>query len=453
MKPRSLSEVALAVDGVLMGEDAEITRVVTDSRQAGAGALFFALVGEHRDGAHFVPDAFARGAEAAVVSRVPSVAGPIVQVPSPAQALLRLAADERRRTEATVIAVTGANGKTSTKDLALALLAQRFRTHASPESFNNEIGLPLTLLSAPEKSEVIVAEMGARHVGDVALLCEIARPHVAVVTNVGIAHLEIFGSWERIVEAAAEPVDALGGDDVAVLFADDPVVANLGGRTAARVVTFGFSADAHVRAEGVRLDRDGRASFELVHAGSRELVELAVPGEHVVQNALAAAACGVVLGLTPAECAAGLKGARISHWRMETFTNGDGVRVVNDAYNANPESMAAALKAARWIAGDARLLAVLGTMAELGPATREEHERIGELAARIRVDRLVTVGGEARRIAVSAVREGVGPSDVASYDDGDGALEDVRAHARPGDVVLLKASRVIGLERLAEALR
>ena len=453
MRKRWLSDAARAVGEVLTGQDVEISRVVTDSRVAGSGDLFFALPGEHTDGALFVADAFARGAAAVVVRDGDPVPGPAIRVGSTGDALMRLAADERDRMDATVIAVTGANGKTSTKDLAAAVLSPRFPTHASPESFNNEIGLPMTLLSAPEGSELIVAEIGARHVGDAAILCEIARPRMAVVTNVGIAHLEIFGSWERIVEAAAEPVEALGGDDVAVLFADDPVVSAFPDRTSARIVTFGLSNDADVRGEQVRLDPAGRASFELVHAGSREPIELAVPGEHMVQNALAAAACGLVLGLTPAECAAGLKGARISHWRMETFTNAAGVRILNDAYNANPESMAAALRTARWIAGDGRLLAVLGTMAELGPAAREEHERIGEHAARIGVDRLITVGDEAHRIAESARREGVEPDDIASYEEGIDALSDVRSHARPGDVVLLKASRVVGLERVAEALR
>jgi UDP-N-acetylmuramoyl-tripeptide--D-alanyl-D-alanine ligase len=219
------------------------------------------------------------------------------------------------------------------------------------------------------------------------------------------------------------------------------------------VVTFGRSPGSEVGAEAVELDPRGRASFELVHADAREPIELAVPGEHMVSNALAAAACGIVLGLTPAECASGLKGTRVSPWRMETFTTSDGVHIVNDAYNANPESMAAALRSARWMARGARLIAVLGPMAELGPIASEEHERVGELAARIRVDRLITVGDGARTIAAAALREGVEPENVVSFDDPADALADVRAQARTGDVVLFKASRVAGLERLAEALR
>jgi UDP-N-acetylmuramoyl-tripeptide--D-alanyl-D-alanine ligase len=455
MNTRLLSEVARAVEGELVGDDVEVTSIVTDSRRASAGSLFVALPGEHQDGAAFVPDAFARGAVAALVGLDVVGEGPIVRVEAPLQGLMRLAEDERGGSlaDVTVVAVTGANGKTSTKDLAASVLSQRFRTHANPASFNNEIGLPVTMLSAPEGVEVIVAEMGARHVGDVRALCRIARPDAVIVTNVGVAHLEVFGSWEAIVLAGSEPVEDLGGGDVAILNAEDPVVASYADRTQARVVSFGRVAAADVRARDVELDREGHASFTLMHGDASERVELAVAGEHMVSNALAAAACGIVLGLAPMECSAGLKEARVSPWRMETFTSAAGLRVVNDAYNANPESTAAALKASRWMAGDARLIAVLGTMAELGPVAEREHDRIGALAARIRVDRLITVGEPARAMAAAALREGMEPENVASCATVKDALLDVREHARRGDVVLCKGSRVVGLERLAEALR
>jgi UDP-N-acetylmuramoyl-tripeptide--D-alanyl-D-alanine ligase len=455
MNPRLLSDVAIAVEGELVGDDVEVSSVVTDSRRASAGSLFVALPGEHRDGAAFTPDAFARGAAGALVGLHVDAEGPIIRVEATLEALMRLAEDERRRAlaDVTVVAVTGANGKTSTKDLAASVLSQRFRTHASPASFNNEIGLPATMLSAPAGVQVIVAEMGARHVGDARALCRIARPDVVIVTNIGLAHLEIFGSWEAIVAAGSEPVEALGAGDVAILNAEDPVVASYADRTSARVVSFGRIEAAEVRARGVELDQEGDASFTLVHGDASERVELAVAGEHMVSNALAAAACGIVLGLAPMECSAGLKEARISPWRMETFTSAAGLRVVNDAYNANPESTAAALKASRWMAGHARLIAVLGTMAELGPVAEREHDRIGALAARIRVDRLVTVGDAARTIAAAALREGMEPENVATCRTVEDALGDVRTHARDGDVVLCKGSRIVGLERLAEALR
>jgi len=317
---RALSEIARAVDGELRGDDRVASSVVTDSRRAEPGSVFVALRGEHVDGHSFVDDAFAHGAAAAVVSR-DGLGGTVVRVDDTGRALLALAADERRRMpHATVIGVTGANGKTSTKDLASAVLATRFRTHASPASFNNEIGLPLTLLGAPPETEVVIAEMGARRRGDVAMLCEIARPDVVAVTNVGVAHMEIFGSWEAIIAASAEPLDALDGDGIAVLNVDDPVVRGLASRVRGRLVRFGSSEEADVRAEEVAIDEDGCASFLLVEGAERERVQLAVPGEHMVSNALAAAACGVALGVSASECAVALKDARISAWRMETFT-------------------------------------------------------------------------------------------------------------------------------------
>ncbi len=453
MIPRYLSELAPVVRGRLHGEDVLVRSVVSDSRAAVRGALFVALRGERVDGHEFVGDALARGAVAALVAR-PLDGVPCLEVADPGAALLELARDERRRRPSTrVVGITGANGKTSTKDLTAAVLATRFRTHASPASFNTEVGLPVTLLGAAPDDEVIVAEMGARRVGDVALLCEIARPEIVVVTNVGVAHLEVFGSWEAIVEASAEPVEALGEDGLAILNADDAVVRTYGDRTRAGVLWFGRSPDAQVRAEDVALDEEGRARFVLATPEGREPIELRVPGEHMVDNALAAAAVGRALGIPGPEIAVALKGARVSAWRMETFTTRDGVRVVNDAYNANPESMAAGLKAARWMAREGRLVAVLGHMAELGPISLAEHERLGELVVRIGVERLITVGEPARAILLAAVREGLEPEHAVAVDTPLEALEEVRRIVRPGDVVLVKGSRVVGLEVIAEGLR
>ena len=454
MRSRPLSEIARAVDGILHGDDAVASSIVIDSRIAEPGTLFVALAGEHVDGHEFVEDALSRGAAGAIVQRRPAGQGSTIVVDDVGRALLALAADERlAMTEVTVIAITGANGKTSTKDLAASVLSTRLPTHASPASFNNEIGLPLTLLGAPADTEVIVAEMGARREGDVTTLCAVARPGVVVLTNLGVAHMEIFGSWDAIARSGAEPLDALGADDVAILNADDPVVAGFASLTSARVRTFGISAGADVRAEDVALDEDGRASFALAVGDEREHVDLAVPGEHMVSNALAAAACGAELGVSAAECAAALKGAHVSRWRMETFTTSGGARIVNDSYNANPESMAAGLKAARWMARGTRLAAVLGHMAELGPIALEEHERLGELVVRIGVERLITVGHPAKQIARAAIREGALPTDVVSCATPEDAAADVAAWMRPGDVILVKGSRVAGLERVAEALR
>jgi len=458
MRPRQLSDVARAVEGEWTGDDVEVRSVSTDSRAVDPGSLFVALAGERTDGHRYVDAAFGGGATAAMVDEREAVdgrpwSGPLVRVDSTAEALMRLAAEERAAMRATVVGITGSNGKTSTKDLADAVARARFRVHASPGSFNNEVGLPLTLLGAAADTEVLIAEMGARRLGDVKLLSGIARPDVVVVTNVGVAHMEVFGSWASIVEASAEPVDALGSDGLAILNADDPIVIGYIDRCPGRVATFGTRSRADVRALDVSLDPHGRASFRMTADGAEVPVRLAVPGEHTVSNALAAVAVGLALGVPLDAAALALAEAGVSRWRMESFTTDAGIRVLNDAYNANPESAAAALRTARWMAGEGRLIAVLGEMAELGPISTEEHDRIGELAARVRVDRLITVGDAAATTARAALREGMAPGDVASYDTSAEALNDVRRSAAPGDLVLCKGSRVAALETLAEALR
>jgi len=453
MRPRRLSSVARTVGGRLVGEDATVAGVASDSREVRPGDLFVAIKGAHVDGHAFVADAFARGAGGALVATQDGVDGPVVVVGDTGAALMALARDVRSSVRAAVVGITGSTGKTSVKDLAAAVLGTRFRVRASPRSFNTEVGVPLTLLNAPEDAEAIVCEMGSRGRGHIAALCEVARPTVGAVTNVGVAHMEMFGSPQAVADAKAELVEALPQDGTAVLNADDPVVRGFDARTRARVLRFGTSPDADIRGEDVVLDPSGLPSFTLHTPAGSERVELAVPGEHMAWNALAAAAIGASLGLTPGECAAGLKEARVSSWRMEVLEGADGVRILNDAYNANPTSMAAALKAARWMAGDGRCIAVLGEMAELGTISAVEHERVGELAARLGIDRLVVVGPDARLIRMGAVREGVEPDRVVRCDTAEEAAEEVRAMARPGDLVLVKGSRVAGLERVAEALR
>ncbi|HJV04962.1 MAG TPA: UDP-N-acetylmuramoyl-tripeptide--D-alanyl-D-alanine ligase [Actinomycetota bacterium] len=450
MRRRSLAEIAGAVEGAVAGEDVSVSRVAVDSHEVTGGDLFVALRGERVDGHDFVDGAFAAGAAAALVDR--PVARPHVLVADTEDALRRLAVDERTAMSATVIGITGSTGKTSVKDLTAAILGMRFRVSASPRSFNTEVGVPVTLLNADPEADVVVCEMGSRGLGHIRSLTEVARPVVGVVTNVGLAHLEMFGSPENVANAKAELVEALPAAGTAVLNADDPVVRSFAERTAARVVLFGTEEGTDVRGEDLRLDETGRPSFTLRTADGAERVDLPVAGEHMAWNALAAAGAGVALGLTAGECAAGLKEARISGWRMEIVEASAGYRIVNDAYNANPTSMAAALKAAAWMARDGRSIAVLGHMAELGPIADREHERVGELAARLGIDRLVVVGPEARRIAVGAIREGVEPDRVTEVASVEEAASAVREAVRPGDVVLLKGSRVAGLERVAEAI-
>jgi UDP-N-acetylmuramoyl-tripeptide--D-alanyl-D-alanine ligase len=453
MIARSLTTVAELVAGRLVGDDASVAGASTDSRAIRPGTLFVAVRGDRVDGHDYVDDAFRRGAAGALVAREEARTGPTVIVSDTRAALLELAREERDALAGTVVGITGSTGKTSVKDMAGAVLGTRFQVHASPRSFNTEVGVPLTLLNAPEGTEVIVCEMGSRGRGHIAALCAVARPQIGVVTNVGLAHMEMFGSPEAVAEAKAELVEALPRGGTAVLNADDPVVRAFDARTDARVLRFGTSPDADIRGEDLALDPGGRPSFTLRTPAGSERVELAVPGEHMAWNALAAATIGIALGLSAGECAAGLKEARVSDWRMQVTDGASGIRVINDAYNANPSSMAAALKAARWIAREGRCIAVLGEMAELGAIADVEHERVGELVARLGIEHLVVVGDGARLIAVGAAREGVESERVTRCATVEEAVEAVRALARAGDVVLVKGSRVAGLERVVEAIR
>jgi UDP-N-acetylmuramoyl-tripeptide--D-alanyl-D-alanine ligase len=446
-----LSSVADAVDGRQSGRNTVVSGVSVDSREVRPGHLFVALRGERADGHDFLDQALGAGASGAMVER--EVEGvPSVVVEDTGWALRALATSERASMAATVAGITGSTGKTSAKDLTAAVLEIRFRVAASPRSFNTEVGVPVTLLNADPASDVVICEMGSRGPGHIRELTEVARPALGVVTNVGPAHLEMFGSLEAVANAKAELVEALPAEGTAVLNADDDIVRGFASRTSAQSLLFGRKPGADVSAEDVSLDELGHASFTLRTPDGRERVELAMSGEHMVWNALAAASCGTALGLSAGECGAGLKDARLSAWRMEVTDAAGGFRVINDAYNANPTSMAAALKTAAWMARGGRCIAVLGHMAELGNFADREHERIGELVARLGVDRLVVVGEPARRIAVGATREGVEPDRITNADTVEEAASAVRELVRPGDVVLLKASRVAGLERLAEAL-
>jgi len=417
-----------------------------DSRKVGPGGLFVAFIGENADGHEFAGAAIAAGAAAVIGTR--AVDGPHILVADPLVAMARLArAVVDLLPELTVIGLTGSSGKTTTKDLIAQVTEKLGPTVAPAGTFNNELGHPYTVLRSTVDTRYLVLEKSARGIGHVAWLTRIARPRIGVVLNVGTAHLGEFGSRENIALAKGELVEALPADGVAVLNADDPLVLAMAGRTAARVVTVGLAPTADVRAVGVTLDERGTPSYELVTAAGSVPVTLAVHGEHQVGNSLAAAAVALELGMPLPAVAAALGRARaLSRWRMEVTERPDGVLVVNDAYNANPESMAAALRALTTMARGRRSWAVLGEMGELGPAAADEHRRIGELTAELGVDRVVVVGPGAQPMHAAA-REG-----AVHVDDADAAIALLRAQLRPEDVVLVKASRAAGLERVALAL-
>ena len=459
----TLAEVAAATDGRLSpGTDPQAVvtgPVVADSRTVTPGALFVALAGERTDGHDHAAAAVADGAVAVLAGRDLPV--PAVVVEDPLTALGRLTrAVIDRLPELTVVGVTGSSGKTSTKDLLAAVLSAAGPTVAPVGSFNNELGLPLTALRCDPGTRFLVAEMGARGPGHIRYLCGITPPRIGVVLNVGAAHAGVFGSIAATAAAKGELPAALGAGGVAVLNADDPAVRRMAVGAGARTVLFGESGSAQVRALDVRLDPMARPTFRLVTPDGEAEVSLQLHGEHHVSNALAAAAVGLAAGLDLDQVAGRLGAATAaSRWRMEVTARPDGVVVVNDAYNANPDSVRAALKAlvAMGRGGDgregARTWAVLGEMAELGDTADTEHDAIGRLAVRLDVSHLVAVGeGPPRMTHQGAAQEGSWADEAAWVPDPDAAFELLAPRLRPGDVVLVKASRSVGLDALAARL-
>lgn len=448
-------DVARLATGRLDGDpDAMLTGVAIDSRTTKPGDLFVALAGERSDGHSFVGDAVARGATAVLVrdaTPIPDGATAVL-VDDTGAALQRLAAGVRSRLQARCVAITGSSGKTITKELIAAVARTRFATVASEASFNNEIGVPLTILAAERDTEVLVAEVGSRGIGHISSLVPMLRPDVGVVLNVGPAHIGLFGSLENVARAKGELVEGLLSDGVAILNADDHAVAAMASRTRSRTVTFGTATHADVRAEEVSVSAEGTASFTLVLAEGRAQVSLRIPGEHLVSDALAAAAAGSVLGVGLQETASALSSARGPAWRMEVIDAPEGWRVLNDAYNANPASTAAALKTLVTMGRGRRTWALLGEMAELGEHAATEHDRIGRLAVRLGVSRLVVVGERARPLYEAARLEGMTPEEASLVPGPDEALAAVRSALGPEDIVLVKASRAVGLERVAHAL-
>ncbi|GGO57722.1 UDP-N-acetylmuramoyl-tripeptide--D-alanyl-D-alanine ligase [Streptomyces daqingensis] len=460
MIPLSLAEIAAVVDGQqsdIPDPDAHVSGpVVIDSREVAEGSLFAAFAGERVDGHDFARGAVEAGAVAVLATRPVGV--PAVVVDDVTRALGALARHVVERLGTQVVALTGSAGKTSTKDLIAQLLERLGPTVWTPGSLNNEIGLPLTALRADAESRHLVLEMGARGKNHIRYLAQLTPPRIGVVLNVGSAHIGEFGGREQIAEAKGELVESLPpageGGGVAVLNADDALVRAMSSRTEARVLLFGEAPDADVRAENVRLTERGQPTFTLHTPTGCGDVTLRLYGEHHVSNALAAAAVAHELGMPAGDIATALSAAStLSRWRMEVTERADGVTVVNDAYNANPESTRAALRALAAMGQGKRTWAVLGAMAELGDESLAEHDAVGRLAVRLNVSKLVAVGGqEAVWLDMGAKNEGSWGEESVHVSDAEAAVELLRSELRPGDVVLVKASRSVGLERVADAL-
>jgi len=478
--PLSLARIAEITGGSLDGDPAAMVtgEVVIDSRRIAPGGLFAAVEGERVDGHDFAAAVIAAGAVAVLGTRpvpVPSVL--VADVPAALAALAGFVADSLPA--ARIAGITGSSGKTTTKDIAAQLIERLGPTIAPAGSFNNEFGHPLTVLRADAATRYLVLELSARGIGHIAYLCGIAPPRYGVVLNVGRAHAGKFGGLDQVARAKGELVEALPADGVAILNADDPRVLAMSARTQARVVTFSCTGAPHALhalhaprrphapheppqshapqpsflAADIRLDDLGRPGFTLLTPDGSAPVRLRLHGVHNVPNAVAAAALASELGLGLGEIADGLNAAVArSRWRMEVRQRADGVTIINDAYNANPESVRAAIDALRYLARDGRGFAVLGHMAELGDFSAASHAEVGEFAANAGLAGLIAVGDEAAPILAAArgVRSWHGEAIAAP--DGAGAVAMLVNRLKPGDVVLIKASRAAGLEGLAAEL-
>lgn len=463
----SIHDLWRALGGQLPPEgipDQPLTNVVVDSREAQAGGCFVALRGEHRDGHDFVADAFGRGAVVAVVQRDPGIGCPVLNPHGPLPvgqvslpfclrvtdgiaALQQMAAYWRSRFNPRVIGITGSVGKTSTKELVYSVLRQRYRTLRSEGNLNNEIGLPLTLLRLTAEHQAVVLEMGMYALGEIAALAAIAKPQVGIITNVGPSHLERLGSLENIAAAKAELVEALPADGVAILNADDPMVRAMAKKTRARVFTYGLEPGCDLWASDI--ESRGLEGIRFYFRYGSQALQVKVPllGRHSVHTALRAAAAGLVEGLSWEEIVAGLQnvGAQL---RLIAVPGIHGTTLLDDTYNASPASGIAALNLLADLTG--RRIAVLGDMLELGDYEKEGHQMVGLRAADV-VQKLITVGPRARWIAEAALAGGMKQEDVFIAENNDAALMHLSQIVSPGDIILVKGSRALGMESIVAA--
>jgi UDP-N-acetylmuramoyl-tripeptide--D-alanyl-D-alanine ligase len=451
MNPLTLSQIAQFAGASLSAGDGSvaINRISTDSRTIKRGELFVALRGENFEGHDFVEACAKAGATGALVEEnwagtVPTDFA-ILRASDTLQAYQTLAASYRRSLPLRVLAITGSNGKTSTKDFAASVLSRKFRVTKTEGNFNNHVGLPRTILEATSADEVAVWEIGMNHPGEIAALSKIAAPDAAIITNIGVAHIEFMGSREAIAIEKGALAEAVPSEGTVILNADDPFSNGIASRTRAKVV-FAGTTRGTVQAIEIRQSTEG-SEFTIVEGAHRCRAQLPVAGSHMVQNALLAVAAGRAFGLSIEECAAGLAAAPLTKARLQ-IKEINGVQFLDDSYNANPDSMKAALRTLVELETEGKRIAVLGEMRELGPESDRGHREVGENAATLGVDRLITIGDVAELIAEGARTAGLDRvSPVRSTAEAAKLLGEI---AEPGDLVLIKGSRAARTEQVIE---
>ncbi|HWM24806.1 MAG TPA: UDP-N-acetylmuramoyl-tripeptide--D-alanyl-D-alanine ligase [Chthoniobacterales bacterium] len=452
MDPLSLRKIAELAQGSLTAPDEGVTvsRVSTDSRTLQPGDLFVPLRGENFDGHKFVEQAYERGAVGAMVEQNWKSAAPktfaLIRVPDTLAGYQTLAANYRKSLPLKAIVITGSNGKTSTKDFLAATFSRRFRVTKTEGNFNNHVGLPQTILAASSSDEIAVWEIGMNHPGEIAALSKIAAPDAAIITNVGLAHIEFMGSREAIALEKGALAEAIGAAGTVVLNADDPSSEAIAGRTRAKVILAGIEKGS-VRAIEVSQSPTG-CEFTILEGAHRCRAQLPVPGIHMVQNAILAVAAGRAFGLSLEDCAAGLASAPLTKARLQ-IKEINGIQFIDDSYNANPDSMKAALRTLVELDADGRRIAVLGEMSELGEESERGHREVGEAAADFGIDELIAVGPTGAAIARAAGKAGLKKS--VGVNGAVEAAELLGEIASPGDLILVKGSRSARMERVLEA--
>ncbi|GAB6100368.1 UDP-N-acetylmuramoyl-tripeptide--D-alanyl-D-alanine ligase [Halanaerocella petrolearia] len=455
MKSLSANEIVTAVTGDSTSNlEFTIDRVSTDTRTLESGALFIALVGDNFDGHNFVADAFAKGAKVAIVSQAVEVDGPLIVVEDTQQALQDLAAYYRSQFSLPVVAVTGSTGKTTTKDMIAAVLQEEYQTLKTQGNYNNEIGLPLTLFQLEEKHQALVVEMGMRGLGQIRDLAQIAQPDIGVVTNVGVSHIELLGSQEKIAQAKGELIEFLDQDGVAILNSDDQYVSQMDELTAAQLITYGLEEGSQLQAINIETLGEEGVSFEVVNNETQESIQvkLPIPGRYNVYNALAAIAVGLALDLELSVIKEGLSNLKLTKMRNQIVTTDCGLEIINDTYNANPTSMQAAINTLDEIAVD-RKIAILGDMLELGEVAKEEHRKIGKLIANKGLDFLFATGELGSEIAQGAIVAGMDKQKVFHFTDREELKDKLLTLVESGDTILVKASRGMKLEEFVDLLQ
>lgn len=464
MKNMTLTNIARACNGRLLypaensrkeTEHAEAAGVVIDSRKAGENFIFVATKGERVDGHRFIPDVFAKGALGVVCEKEPeSLPGPCIVVEDSFEALKQIGEFYRQQLPVKVVGITGSVGKTSTKEFVAAVLSMKYKVHKTLGNYNNEVGVPLTVLSMPEDTEVAVLEMGINHFGEMHNLSRIARPDICIMTNIGQCHLEFLGSREGILKAKSEMFDFMKEDGSVCINGDDDMLASIKEVKGKKPVTFGLSEQCRVYATDIK----GKGLFgseAMIHGnGESFAVQIPLPGEHMVYNALAAAAAGQLLGLTPEEIRDGIAAVESVSGRSHIVKLPDKV-LIDDCYNANPVSMEAAIDLL--LQADGRRVAVMGDMFELGEQEKEMHARVGKYAADKGVECIICAGKLARCIYEGA-REAAGErkdgpaAEIFYFEDRESLLEGINQILKPGDTILIKASHGMGFEKVVEQL-